>query len=173
MIGLPGGWPQPDVQIGLRRRPGERRHVISRLHPGEKRLVFCDTRSRVEELGAELRALGVEHLRLAQFAERGAAAYGGNRLQLEAQNCVIVATSTLELGIDVGNLDRVIQIDAPRTVASFLQRIGRTGRRTGSRRNCLFLATREGSLHQAIALVELWRTGFVEPISRRRRRFIS
>lgn len=36
----------------------------------------------------------------------------------EEPNCVIVATSTLELGIDVGDLDRVIQIDAPDTVAS-------------------------------------------------------
>jgi ATP-dependent Lhr-like helicase len=45
---------------------------------------------------------------------------------------VIVATSTLELGIDVGDLDRVIQIDSPATVSSFLQRMGRTGRRPGS-----------------------------------------
>ena len=36
----------------------------------------------------------------------------------EARDCVIVATSTLELGIDVGDLDRVVQIGAPRTVAS-------------------------------------------------------
>ena len=46
----------------------------------------------------------------------------------EARDCVIVATSTLELGIDVGDLDRAIQ-SAPATVAAFLQRIGRTGRR--------------------------------------------
>ena len=45
---------------------------------------------------------------------------------------MIVSTSTLELGIDVGDLDRVIQIDAPRSVASFLQRLGRTGRRPGT-----------------------------------------
>ena len=44
----------------------------------------------------------------------------------EARDCVIVATSTLELGIDVGDLDRVIQVGAPRTVASFLQRLGWT-----------------------------------------------
>lgn len=39
----------------------------------------------------------------------------------EARDCVIVATSTLELGVNVGDLDRVIQLNAPRTVASFLQ----------------------------------------------------
>jgi ATP-dependent Lhr-like helicase len=54
---------------------------------------------------------------------------------------VIVATSVLELGIDVGDLDRVIQVDAPGTVSSFLQRMGHTGRRPGTARNCLFLAT--------------------------------
>ena len=59
----------------------------------------------------------------------------------EGRDCVIVATSALELGIDVGDLDRVIQIDAPAPVSSFLQRMGRTGRRPGTARNCLFLAT--------------------------------
>src|SRR5690606_6365190 len=78
-------------------------------------------------------------------------------------NCVIVATSTLELGIDVGDLDRVIQIDAPGTVASFLQRIGRSGRRAGSTRNCLFLATSDNALLQACSLVALWEGGYVEP----------
>jgi ATP-dependent Lhr-like helicase len=50
---------------------------------------------------------------------------------------VFVATSTLEFGIDVGDLDRVIQIDSPPTVAGLLQRIGRTGRRPGTSRNAL------------------------------------
>ena len=82
----------------------------------------------------------------------------------EGHNCVIVSTSTLELGIDVGDLDRVIQIDAPGTVASFLQRIGRTGRRAGSSRNCLFLATREQAFLQVLALLKLWGEGYVEAI---------
>jgi ATP-dependent Lhr-like helicase len=77
---------------------------------------------------------------------------------------VIVATSTLELGIDVGDLDRVIQVGAPRTVASLLQRMGRTGRRAGTIRNCLFLATNEMELLQALALVRLLREDWVEPL---------
>src|SRR5262249_27874043 len=66
-------------------------------------------------------------------------------------------------GIDVGNLDRVIQIDAPPTVSSFLQRMGRTGRR-GSIRNCLFLATSDDSLVRAAGLIHLWATGYIEAI---------
>ena len=83
----------------------------------------------------------------------------------QRQNCVIVATSSLELGIDVGDLDRVIQIDAPATVSSFLQRMGRTGRRAGNATNCLFLATTDEALLRAAALVDLWRQGYVEPCS--------
>jgi ATP-dependent Lhr-like helicase len=137
--------------------------VISRLHRGEKRLVFCDSRSRVEALSGALRAAGVQvfvsHSSLSVEERRQAERAFG-----EASDCVIVATSTLELGIDLGDLDRVIQIDAPATVSSFLQRMGRTGRRTGTRRNCLFLATTDEALLCAAALTLLWRRGYVEHI---------
>lgn len=137
--------------------------VISRLHRGEKRLVFCDSRSRVEELANALRNHGVEtylsHSSLSIDERRSA-----EKAFTESRNCVIVSTSTLELGIDVGDLDRVIQIDAPRSVASFLQRLGRTGRRAETTRNCLFLATSERALLKAAGLLELWSDGFVEPI---------
>ncbi|MEV4490694.1 DEAD/DEAH box helicase [Micromonospora coxensis] len=138
--------------------------VIAALHRGEKRLVFCDSRALVEELGQKLRALGIttylSHASLsAEERRRSEEAFAQER------DCVIVATSTLELGIDVGDLDRVIQIDAPRTVAAFLQRIGRTGRRPGTTRNCLFLALDgEGLLHAA-ALLHLWQQGWVEAVT--------
>lgn len=77
---------------------------------------------------------------------------------------MIVATSTLELGIDVGDLDRVIQLDAPNSVASFLQRLGRTGRREGAVRNCLFLSTDFSGLLKAVGLLALHDRGFVEPV---------
>ena len=137
--------------------------VISRLHRGEKRLVFCDSRSRVEKLANLLRRESldtyVSHSSLSADERRRA-----ERAFSEARNCVIVATSALEFGIDVGDLDRVIQIDAPSIVSSFLQRMGRTGRRSKSERNCLFLATSEHSLLQAAALLSLWVKGFVEPV---------
>jgi ATP-dependent Lhr-like helicase len=137
--------------------------VISRLHRGEKRLVFCESRARAEAIGTELDRLGtttfVTHSSLSASERHAAEDAFANR-----ENCVIVATSVLELGIDVGDLDRVIQIDSPGRVASFLQRMGRTGRRTGTTRNCLFLATTPASLVQAAALVDLWREGFVESV---------
>lgn len=154
----------PDVQLDYVGSLDNAAKVLSLLHKGEKRLVFCDSRSRVEQLALLLRerevetfvshsSLGIEERRAAEnaFAEK--------------QNCVIVATSSLELGLDVGDLDRVIQIDAPASVASFLQRMGRTGRRAGTRSNCLFLATSDEGLLRAAALLDLWSSGYVEPVN--------
>ena len=137
--------------------------IISSLHQGEKRLVFANSRAGVEELAAVLRQLGTE-----TYVSHSSLAVGERRRAeqafAEARNCVIVSTSTLELGIDVGDLDRVIQIGAPDTVASFLQRLGRTGRRPGTRRSMLFLATSDDELVRSAALLLLWSQGYVEPI---------
>jgi ATP-dependent Lhr-like helicase len=81
----------------------------------------------------------------------------------EGRDCVIVSTSALELGVDVGDLDRVIQVNSPSTVAVFLQRLGRSGRRPGTARNCLFLALDEEVL--AAGLLLAWSRGFVEPVT--------
>lgn len=69
-----------------------------------------------------------------------------------------------ELGIDVGNLDYVIQIDAPPSVASMLQRLGRAGRREGSSRNLMLLATEDRGLLFGAAVLLKWSEGFIEPI---------
>ncbi|GAA4211611.1 DEAD/DEAH box helicase [Microbispora amethystogenes] len=138
--------------------------VIAALHRGEKRLVFCDSKQLVEELGHALRGLGItvflSHASLSTNERRRS-----EEAFAQARDCVIVSTSTLEVGIDVGDLDRVIQINSPFSVASFLQRIGRTGRRQGTARNCLFLTLDEGSLLRAAALLLLWGRGWVEPVT--------
>jgi ATP-dependent Lhr-like helicase len=137
--------------------------VISRLHRGEKRLVFAESRRSAEELAFLLREGGVQtfvsHSSLSVDERRQS-----ERAFAEAKDTVIVATSTLELGIDIGDLDRVIQIDAPRSVSSFLQRLGRTGRRPGTSRNTLFLATSLDGLLDAAAVLLLWKRGFVEDV---------
>ncbi|MGW0436766.1 DEAD/DEAH box helicase [Micromonospora sp. NPDC003197] len=159
VITLPPG----DVELDYVGSVDNAARVIAALHRGEKRLVFCDSRALVEEVGQKLRLLGVttflSHASLAMEERRRA-----EEAFAQERDCVIVSTSTLELGIDVGDLDRVIQINAPRTVAAFLQRIGRTGRRPGSSRNCLFLALNEPGLLQAAGMLLLWSRGWVEPV---------
>lgn len=137
--------------------------VIANLHQGEKRLVFVDSRRRVEALGKELRGRGVDAHVTHSSLSREHRAMAEQAFE-QGRNCVIVATSALELGIDIGDLDRVIQIDAPTTVASFLQRMGRTGRRPETFPNCTFLATKDETLVQAAALIHLHGQGYVENI---------
>ncbi len=164
VVGSGGASQEADVTIDYVGTLQNAALVISRLHRGEKRLVFCDSRSRVETLAGALRAAGtqvfVSHSSLSVDERRQAERAFG-----EATDCAIVATSTLELGIDVGDLDRVIQIDAPATVSSFLQRMGRTGRRPGALRNCLFLTTSDEALLCAAGLASLWRQGFLEAVT--------
>ncbi|HEU5155678.1 MAG TPA: DEAD/DEAH box helicase [Streptosporangiaceae bacterium] len=161
--GHPAGPPPGDVQLDYVGSVANAAKVISALHQGEKRLVFCDSRRLVEQLGASLRTRGVNtflsHASLSLDERRRA-----EQAFSESRDCVIVATSTLELGVDVGDLDRVIQVNAPSSVASFLQRLGRSGRRDGLARNCLFLAIDEASLLSAAGLLSLWGRGWVEPV---------
>jgi ATP-dependent helicase Lhr and Lhr-like helicase len=137
--------------------------VVSRLHRGQKRLVFVDSRARAEQLAVALRGHDVT-----TFVSHGSLGAGERRAAEQAfaenRDCVIVATSTLELGIDVGDLDRVIQIDAPPTVTAFLQRLGRTGRRLDTTRHALVLATGDDALLRAAAVLLRWGEGYVEPI---------
>ena len=156
--------PPGDVELDYVGSVANAATVVAALHRGEKRLVFCESRRTVEELGEQLRLRGVttflSHASLSADERRRA-----EEAFAEARDCVIVSTSTLELGIDVGDLDRVIQLDAPATVASFLQRLGRTGRRPGSRRNCLFLALSDEGFLAAAALLLAWSRGWVEPVT--------
>lgn len=138
--------------------------VLSRVFHGERRLAFADSRSRVEEVAAGLRAAGIRtflsHASLSADERRQAeAAFAAE------PDCAIVATSTLELGLDVGDLDRVVQVGALPGIASFLQRMGRTGRRPGAARNCLVLATTDEELLLSLGVTLLWREGVVEDVT--------
>ncbi|WP_240316783.1 helicase-related protein [Mycobacterium persicum] len=154
----------PEITVDYVASLSNAARVIASQHAGEKRLVFVDSRRQAEELGVALRGLGVStfisHSSLsASERRRSEAAFA------EARDTVIVATSTLELGIDVGDLDRVIQIGSTRTVASFLQRLGRTGRRAYTVRNCLFLCVDDESVLLAAGMLQRWSQGWVEPIT--------
>lgn len=79
------------------------------------------------------------------------------------QNFCISCTSTLELGIDIGSVDQVVQIDATHSIASLIQRIGRSGRRDGAKSFLFLYATDKWSLLQSLACWQLYKEPFIEP----------
>ncbi len=102
---------------------------------GKKCLVFVNSREECEAVTTTLRSYCeakhepnrflIHHGNLSQsFRETAEAAMKDDDFSMTT-----VTTATLELGIDIGRLERAFQIDAPFTVSSFLQRMGRTGRR--------------------------------------------
>ena len=103
---------------------------------GKKCLVFSNSREECEEVTTTLRAYCeanhepdrflIHHGNLSvSFRETAE-----DEMRDEDSALTTCTTSTLELGIDIGKLERAFQIDAPFTVSSFLQRMGRTGRRS-------------------------------------------
>jgi ATP-dependent Lhr-like helicase len=133
-----------------------------------KSLFFCPSRSLTEAVADRMRGRSIEvfvhHSSVSLDARRAAEGRFAH-----GRNACIVCTSTLELGIDVGDLDRVFQANAPSTVSSFLQRMGRTGRRAGSTANMTFLCEAPEAVLQAVALIELAREGWVESVARQER----
>ncbi|PRR87750.1 helicase-related protein [Bacillus atrophaeus] len=77
---------------------------------------------------------------------------------------MVACTSTLELGIDVGELGVVLQYNSPNTVSSFLQRLGRTGRREDRAAHYEFLTVNKEALLSSISLRELAREKWVESV---------
>lgn len=146
-----------------------------------KAIVFTNARRDVETLTDQLNQRCRREGRREQYlAHHGSVARdlrteAEKRLRHDLAAVTVVATTTLELGIDVGDLDQVLQFGVPFTVSGFLQRLGRSGRREGRRaRTRLYVgapAEDESEpirrlpfdvLH-ALAVVLLARRGWVEP----------
>ncbi|WP_372457764.1 ATP-dependent helicase [Nocardioides nematodiphilus] len=77
----------------------------------------------------------------------------------------VVATSSLELGIDMGAVDLVIQIESPPSVASALQRVGRAGHQVGEVSRGVLFPKHRGDLAQTAVAVERMRSGQIESLS--------
>jgi len=127
----------------------------------QRTLVFVPSRRRAEHLGGVL-GVPVHHSSLS--ADRRTAAITRFRA---GQVAGIVATSTLELGIDIGEVELVVQDGSPPGPASYLQRVGRSGRRTGMRRMLFTCGTQEDLL-QVLAVLARVRRGALEPLPARR-----
>lgn len=74
----------------------------------------------------------------------------------------ICCTSTLELGIDIGSVDKVVQIDSTFNIASLVQRIGRSGRKDGQESKVVLYNTNNWFLLQSIAIWELYQRGVID-----------
>ena len=167
--------------------------IVDRILQNRSTIVFANSRRLTERLTARLNEIYSERLGLdlpdpaipaAMMAQAGATAgadpvlakahHGSvskeQRAQVEeelksaALRCV-VATSSLELGIDMGAVDLVIQVEAPPSAASGLQRIGRAGHQVGEvSRAALFPKHRSDVLHTAI-VTERMLAGQIESIA--------
>ena len=138
----------------------------------KKTLIFPNSRGRSEEVAVKLKKLAQtkgEHenyfshhssvdRQVREFVEQFAKASTFTPFS-------IACTSTLELGIDIGSVDMVAQIDATFSISSLVQRVGRSGRREGAISRLVFYATQPWSLLQALACWLLYTEGFIDPIS--------
>jgi Lhr-like helicase len=152
--------PQAVAQIQAVRR-------ICRQH--ERVLVFHNTRDGAELLasrsalldqeGQEPVLLGLHHGSLsAEVRTEVEDAFKTGRLK------AIVATSSLELGIDVGAIDHVVQVGSPRSVARLVQRLGRSGHRVGAVSDGTLVATGPEDVLECLAVARRAREGRLEPL---------
>ena len=129
-------------------------------------IVFVNTRRLVERVAHQLEE------RLGQG--RVAAHHGSmaRRLRLDAEERlksgavpVVVATASLELGIDVGSVDLVCHVGAPRALATLIQRVGRSGHARGAVPRGVFFPLTRDDLVQAAAAVRAVRAGELDRLS--------
>ncbi len=152
-------------QLQILHRPGlvSIAEEASQKARGAKSLFFCQSRSTSEAVAEQMRRQGTEVFVHHSAVSREERQHAEEQFHQGTDAC-IVCTSTLELGIDVGDLDYVLQAEAPDTVSSFMQRMGRTGRRGDRPANTTFYCESSDGVLQAIAIIELAKSGWVESI---------
>ncbi|WP_270215378.1 DEAD/DEAH box helicase [Clostridium butyricum] len=130
---------------------------------GKKALFFSNSRSAAEGLKKEIEGKGIDTYVHHSSIDKRFREIAEEKFKIGNNNCII-ATNTLELGIDIGDLDIVLQLDSPNTVSSFLQRMGRTGRRKGTIAHYVFFPTKPAKLILSIAILNLAMRGWVENV---------
>ncbi|MFO0677331.1 MAG: DEAD/DEAH box helicase [Polyangiaceae bacterium] len=160
-----------ELASGPAARGGARRSVWPKLHEelvAEIRkhrttMIFVNSRRLAERLASALNDVAGEEIAL---AHHGSIAKD-KRLVLEdrlkrGELKSIVATSSLELGIDIGSVDKVVQIEAPMSVASGLQRVGRANHEVGGVPAGLLVPKHRGDLLACAAAAKRMKDGAVE-----------
>jgi len=136
-----------------------------------KVLIFPNSRGRTEEVAVKLRKISDKlnghkfyyshHSSVDKEIRESIEHFAKNN---ERFNFCISCTSTLELGIDIGTVDKIVQIDSTHSVASLVQRVGRSGRKEGEKSIVNIYATDKWSLLQSLACWLLYKADFLEPI---------
>lgn len=136
-----------------------------------KVLIFPNSRGRTEEIAVKLRKISdrvnghkfyySHHSSVDKEIRESIEHFAKSN---ERFNFCISCTSTLELGIDIGTVDKIVQIDSTHSVSSLVQRIGRSGRREGERSIANIYATDKWSLLQSLACWKLYKDEFLEPV---------
>lgn len=135
-----------------------------------KVLIFPNSRGRAEEVAVKLKKISdrvkghpnyfSHHSSVDREVREYVEYFAKNN---KRHNFCISCTSTLELGIDIGSVDEVVQIDATYSIASLIQRVGRSGRKDGESSNLFLYATTQWTLLQSIACWILYKESFIEP----------
>jgi len=135
----------------------------------KKAIVFSNSREETEYVTATLRQIAKKRGEPDKFLIHHGNLSASIREEAELKmkdddmQCVTCATVTMELGIDIGRLERIVQNDAPNSVSSFLQRLGRSGRR-GSPPEMMMVFREENPLPNA-PLPQLIPWGFLRAIA--------
>jgi len=123
-------------------------------------LVFVNTRRMAERLAHQLgERLGEENVAAHHGSLSRKLRLNAERKLKEGQIRVLVATASLELGIDVGTVDLVVQVNSPRSIAVALQRVGRSGHWRGAVPKGRFFTTTRDDLMECAALVRAIKLG--------------
>lgn len=142
---------------------------IFKLCRGGSHLVFANSRGRTESVAAQLADFSEEIVVPNEFfPHHGSLAKElrqelESRLQKETLPTTAICTMTLELGIDIGKVNSVLQVTAPHSVASLRQRVGRSGRRGSAAILRMLIAEKE--LHADSNLVDNLRLELVQSIA--------
>lgn len=138
---------------------------VAKIRQNNSTLLFVNSRSLAETLTHKINSAANETL---AYAHHGSLA---RDLRLEVEQklkdgelAAIVATSTLEMGIDIGALDEVILIQSPEGIASAIQRIGRAGHGVGEVSRCTIYPTHPLDFIEAAVLGKAVLDGDIEPI---------
>ncbi len=137
--------------------------LLDLIHTHHSTLIFVNSRRLAERLAGALNELAGEPLVRSHHGSLARAARSEVEDLLKAGRIkALVATSSLELGIDMGAIDLVVQIEAPPSVASGLQRVGRSGHQAGATSEGIIFPKFRGDLVACAAVTRAMHEGRVE-----------